>query len=78
MPLVEGAVRFTTIPPITTDYSQMKAEAEVEFQLGIPRKCIQRSHVAVRSKVPGVLSAIRKLPAIFSIDAKITEARFQG
>jgi len=57
-----------TIPPIITHYSQTKAKAEVlnrqhscEFQLGIPGKCTQRSHVAVRSKVPGVLSANRKL-----------------
>ena len=29
----KGCCRFSTIPPITTHYSQTKAKADVEFQL---------------------------------------------
>jgi len=35
--------RFSSIPPITTHYSQTKAKAEVEFQLPKTRKYTQRA-----------------------------------
>jgi hypothetical protein len=36
--LARGCCRFSTIPPITTHYSQTTANAEVEFQLAITRE----------------------------------------